>query len=336
MRLAIYGAGSLGTILGAYIAKSGIKIDLFNHNREHIKALKESGAHIIGAVNFEQKVAAYLPEEMSGNYDIIFLLTKQQNNLAVVSFLKNHLAEDGVIVTLQNGIPEIGIGKIVGEDKVLGCTVAWGATLISPGVVELTSGPDTFTFSLGSLTNNNHPKLDAVKRILELMGIVEIDENFIGSRWSKLLVNSAMSGMSATFGMTFGEVAQNKQTRKYVQTLIKEAIDVAFAASIKIEPIQGKDVVKLLNYKGMIKKKISFMLIPIAIKKHRHLKASMLQDLEKGKKCEIEAINGVICDYGDKYNVPTPCNKKIIEVIKKIENNEITYSIENLKYFKGL
>jgi 2-dehydropantoate 2-reductase len=76
-----------------------------------------------------QKVNALLPEQMQGLYDIIFLMTKQQHNPEVVTFLKDYLAPDGVIVTLQNGLPEAGIADIVGPERVLGCTVAWGAPL---------------------------------------------------------------------------------------------------------------------------------------------------------------------------------------------------------------
>ena len=80
MRVAIYGAGSLGTILGAYISKNGGTIELINRNKAHIEALKTKGAEIVGTVNFNQPVVAYTPEEMSGVYDIIFLMTKQQHN----------------------------------------------------------------------------------------------------------------------------------------------------------------------------------------------------------------------------------------------------------------
>ena len=174
---------------------------------------------------------------------------------------------------------------------------------------------------------------EMVKEVLELMGPTEIDNNFIGTRWSKLLVNSAFSGMSTVLGCTFGEVAKNKKSRLYAQMLIKECIDVAKAQGIKLEPIQGKNVGKLMDYHNPLKKKFVFLIIPAAIKKHASIKASMLQDLEKGKKCEIEAINGVVKSKGKEYNVLTPINDKVIEIVKKIENNELTPSFDNLKYF---
>ncbi|MBP9997901.1 MAG: NAD(P)-binding domain-containing protein, partial [Bacteroidales bacterium] len=105
MRAAIYGAGSLGTILGAYISRKGGKIELINRNKAHVEALQTKGATVCGTVSFTQKVEAYTPAEMSGTYDIIFLMTKQLDNASVVTMLKGFLADDGVIVTLQNGIP---------------------------------------------------------------------------------------------------------------------------------------------------------------------------------------------------------------------------------------
>ena len=334
MRAAIYGAGSLGTILGAYITKNGGKVELINRNKAHIDALRKNGAKVTGTVNFSQPVTAYTPDEMSGTYDIIFLMTKQQQNKEVVTMLKEFLATDGVIVTLQNGIPELEIGNIVGENRVLGCTVAWGATLKEPGVCELTSAPDSLTFSLGSLQKEPNSLIGNVKRLLELMGPVEIDSNFIGSRWSKLLINSAFSGMSAVLGCTFGEAAKPKASRRIVQALIKECIDVCAAGDIRIEPVQGKDIVKLLDYKNSIKKAFSFFIIPIAIRKHAKLKASMLQDLEKGKLTEVDAINGVVSAFGRKVGVATPMNDTVVDVIHRIEKGELSPAFTNLEFFK--
>ena len=333
MRTAIYGAGSLGTILGAFINKAGMPIDLINRNKAHVEALNSNGASVTGTMQFNQKVNAYTPDMMSGEYDIIFLMTKQQNNKEVVTALKEYLATDGVLVTFQNGLPEMQIAEILGEERVLGCTVAWGATMQSPGVCELTSEPDALSFSLGSISHKRSRHFAKVKEMLEMMGTVEIEENFIGTRWSKLLINAAFSGMSAVLGCTFGEAAGPKESRRVVQALIKECIDVCATGGIRIEPVQGKDIVKLLDYKGSLKKAISFFIIPIAIRKHAKLKASMLQDLEKGKMTEVDAINGSVSESGRKVGCPTPMNDKVVEIIHKIEKGELKPGYENLKFF---
>ena len=106
MRIAIYGAGSLGTILGAYLAKDGVKTDRITRNKEHISALQANGAKVVGKAEFTVPVKALLPSEMKGVYYLIFLLTKQLENHSVAQFLKQFLAPDGMLDTMQNGYPE--------------------------------------------------------------------------------------------------------------------------------------------------------------------------------------------------------------------------------------
>lgn len=334
MRIAIYGAGSLGTILGAYISKAGIAIELINHNKAHVEALQTKGAQVVGTVKMTQQVTAYPPEEMSGTYDIIFLMTKQQHNAEVVAMLKEYLAADGVLVTFQNGLPEVQIASALGEKRVLGCTVAWGATMLSPGVCELTSEPDALSFSLGAISEKRSKHFAKVKEVLELMGTVEVENNFLGTRWSKLLINASFSGMSAVLGCTFGEAAKPHASRRIVQALIKECIDVCQVGGIHIEPVQGKDIVKLLNYTNALKKAFSYFIIPIAIRKHAKLKASMLQDIERGKLTEVDAINGAVADYGRQVGCPTPMNDRVVQIIHDIEQGKLKPSFDNLKYFE--
>ena len=334
MRIAIYGAGSLGTILGAFISKAGVPIELINRNKAHVEALNSKGAQVVGTMDFTQQVVAYTPDEMSGSYDILFLMTKQQHNAEVVQILKGFLAPDGVLVTFQNGLPEMQIAEILGEERVLGCTVAWGATLQSPGICELTSEPDALSFSLGAISKNRSKHFVQVKELLEKMGTVDIEENFLGTRWSKLLINAAFSGMSAVLGCTFGEAAGPKESRRIVQALIKECIDVCQVGGIRIEPVQGKDIVKLLNYTNALKRAFAFFIIPIAIRKHAKLKASMLQDLEKGKLTEVDAINGAVSEYGKKVGFPTPMNDRVVEIIHRIEQGELKPSFDNLRFFR--
>ena len=334
MRIAIYGAGSLGTILGAYISKAGVAIELINRNKAHVAALKEKGAQVVGTVQFTQQVVAYTPEEMSGEYDIIFLMTKQQHNAEVVAMLNNYLAADGVLVTFQNGLPEVQIAALLGEERVLGCTVAWGATMQGAGICELTSEPDALSFSLGAISQSRSKHFAKVKELLELMGTVEVEENFLGTRWSKLLINASFSGMSAVLGCTFGEAAKPRESRRVVQALIKECIDVCQVGGIRIEPVQGKDIVKLLNYTNPVKKALSYLIIPLAIRKHAKLKASMLQDLEKGKLTEVDAINGAVSAYGRQVSHPTPMNDRVVQIIHDIELGKLKPGFDNLRDFK--
>lgn len=339
MKVAIYGAGAMGTVLGAFITKAGYEIDLINRNKDHVKGLKENGATMIGKLDMVQEVTALLPDEMKENtYDIILLMTKQRFNTEVVEFLLPYMKKDAVICTMQNGIPEPSVASIIGDEFTIGCTMSWGATFKGNGIVELTSEPerDVLTFNIGKYnTLNDTKKFNYIVELLDTMGNVKIEDNFIGARWSKLLVNAAFSGFSVVTGATFGEIANNRKSRKLALEAIKECIDVCNASNIKIEPIQGKDVVKLMNYKNPIKKQLAMFILPIAMRKHQNIKSSMLRDLKNGKKTEIFAINGVVCNAGDNVNVDTPINDLIVDITNRIENGELQSSWENLKLFQS-
>ena len=335
-RNAIYGAGSLGTVLGAYITKNGGQIDLINRNKDHVAALNKKGARITGTVKMTVPVTAYTPEEMSGKYDVILLMTKQLFNKEVVTSLKDFLADDGVIVTLQNGLPEPGIAEIVGSNRTVGCVVEWGATLSSPGVCTLTSDPASLSFHMGKMEGISDEQFKKVKDLLELMCPVYEEENLIGARWSKLLINATFSGLGTVVGGVFGDVSENKAAAKVAIRCMKECIDVGHAAGAEFAPVQGKNITALFYYKNAVKRAIATMLIPIAMKKHRNIEPSMLQDLKKGKPCEIDAINGIVCEWGRKCGVKTPINDKIVEIIKKCEAGELKPEAANIKLFDEL
>lgn len=335
-RNAIYGAGSLGTVLGAYITKNGGQVDLINRNKAHVEILNTKGAKIIGTVDMTVPVKAITPEEMEGKYDVIVLLTKQLFNKDVVTMLKDFLSENGVIVTLQNGIPEPGIAEIVGANHTMGCAVEWGAALIEPGVCELTSAPDSLSFHMGKLDGITDEQVKMVKDLLELMCPVHEEENLMGARWSKLLINATFSGLGTVVGGVFGDVSEDKDAQKVAIRCMKECIDVGHATGTEFAPVQGKNIVGLFYYKGALKRALGCKLLPIAMKKHRLIEPSMLQDLKKGKPCEIDAINGVVCEFGRKHNIPTPINDKIVEIIKKIQNGELKAEKANIRFFDEL
>ncbi len=333
---AIYGAGSLGTVLGAYITKNGGRVDLINRNKAHVAALKENGAVIKGTVNMTVPVVALTPDEMTKKYDVIFLMTKQLYNTEVVTMLKDYLTEDGVVVTLQNGIPEPGIAEIIGAEHTMGCTVEWGAALTAPGVCTLTSETDSLSFHMGKMQGITDEQFNTVKEILELMCPVHEEKNLIGARWSKLLINATFSGLGTVVGGTFGAVSENKAARKVAIRCMKECIDVGHAAGAEFVPVQGKDITKLFYYKNPLKRAFATMLIPVAMKKHRSIEPSMLQDIKKGKACEIDAINGVVCEWGRKCGVPTPINDRIVEIIKKEQAGELKKVPANIRLFDDL
>lgn len=329
-KYAIYGAGAMGTVLGAYITKGGVDIDLISRNKAHIDELKANGAKITGKANFCVPVSAFLPDEMNSRYDVIFLLTKQQDNLKTAEFLKDYLTENGALCTLQNGLPELGLAEVLGEKRVYGCPVAWGATYKEPGVVELTS--ERLTFALGGL-KPEEKKLHEIKWLLSLMGEVKTEDELIGARYTKLAVNSAFSALSCITGATFGEISKNSQSNFVALNILNECFSVAKAASIKPGKIQGVKIDGIISMGGKLKNAIAKAFLRIAMKKHYDLQSGMLRDLRGGKKCDIDYINGIIVSLGEKYGCNVKYNKKALEIIHGIEDGKYGISAENLFLF---
>jgi 2-dehydropantoate 2-reductase len=163
---------------------------------------------------------------------------------------------------------------------------------------------------------------------------VDIEDNLMGARWSKLLINATFSGLGTVIGGTFGEVANWAPARKTALKCMKECIDVAHAGGVEFAPVQGRDIAKLFYYDNRAKQKFAELLMPVAMKKHSSIYPSMLQDVDKGKPCEIDAINGVVCEWGRKYGVPTPVNDRIVEVVRKEENEGLRPMLANIQFFR--
>ena len=212
----------------------------------------------------------------------------------------------------------------------------WGATLTGPGECELTSSPDSLSFHMGGMPGLPAERLTQVKDILEKMCPVVVETNLPGARWSKLLINATFSGLGTVMGGTFGSVTGNPAGRKAATACMKEVIDVGRAAGVTFAPVQGKDIVRLFYWTNPLKRSLACMILPVAMKKHAAIEPSMLQDLKKGKPCEVDAINGVVCGWGRKTGVPTPVNDRIVRLIHEIEEGKRKPSPNLLQTFSDM
>ena len=322
MRIAIVGVGSLGTIIGALITKAGVEIDLIDKDIEQVRALRENGARVTGQMNLTTPVKAFTPDEIIGKYDLILYLVKATHDHEALPFIYDHLEEDGFVLTMQNGMPEERIAKFIGPERIMGCAVGWGATLVRPGISRMTSEVHRMTYDVGEIDGSDSERLQRVIDLLSLAGQAYKTFNLIGLRWSKLLFNAPFNGTSTIIGGTYGDVLLNHKALLCAAHIMREALIVARAANIHLQVIQefNFNVFNFNNKKELIER---LPLYGIFYGPHRDIKASMLYDIEKGEPCEIDAINGVISAWARKYRVETPVNDQVVETIKAIENGSI-------------
>ncbi len=343
LRVAIYGAGAMGTVLGALLSQGGVNTELITRNKAHVSLLNEKGAHIVCvAENTEMTVPvrAILPSEMSGKYDVIFLMTKQRNNEEILTSILPYLKEDGVVCTTQNGLPEESVAKVVGEKRTYGSATSYGANFIEAGSVALTSKLSAMRLAIGGFKNDGE-KADMLVELLSKAGqaignetFAQKTDNLQGARWSKLAINSAFSGLSVVTGEKFGVIAKKHKSRKVALGILRECIAVAKAHGVKIEKMQGHDMEKFLGGNTPIKKLISYLVLPFAMKSHKDLVSGMLKDVENGKKCEIDFIDGVVCKKGKEKGVETPLCEKVVELVHGIENGLYETTFKNLDFFE--
>ena len=307
-RIAIMGAGSLGTILGAYLSKANLDVTLIDAYKEHVDALNATGAHVSGKVEMTVPVKAITSDQMDGVYDLIFYMAKQTFNDTCIPQMMAHIDENSIVVTCQNGLPERAVSKAIGVERTFGAPVDWGATFKGPGHSELTSS--VMAFYLGTLTGEITPKL---------------------------LVNCTFSGLSACFGCTFGEIMDNDDTMRLAIHLGHECRMVAKGQGVAMTPhAQGGDLDQVFVWGDEETIAASMAKVRKAWTPHRSLGASMAQDLAHGRKCEINAINGVACESGAEVGVPTPVNDVVVKVVTAIQDGKLKAGFDNLKYFEGL
>lgn len=336
MKVAVLGCGAMGTVLGAYMTKNGCPVEMIDSYQAHVDALNADGAHIVGSVDMVVPVKAVTPEQMDGIYDIVFLFTKQLTNPEVLPKLLPHLGPDSTVCTLQNGVPEPFVAQYVGENRTVGGTVLWGATFLRPGVSELTQDitKSDHLFEIGEISGVIGDRIKAVAAALEHMGPTKISDSLMASRWGKLVNNACMSGMSAVCGCTFGEVLDHPVSRACLSYLGREVKACCEAEGYKLPPLLSMPMppeeLALKDQAMFDESQRNFLEMYEGL---RPAKASMLQDLEKGKPTEVRMINGYVCQTGDKHDIQTPFNDKVVEIVGKIERGELPLSFSNLELF---
>ncbi|TQR96606.1 ketopantoate reductase family protein [Paenibacillus ottowii] len=339
MRIAVLGAGSLGTIVGAYLAAGGMDVELIDAYKAHVDTLNQIGAKVVGTTEFQAKVKAIIPEHKSGKYDLVLLLTKQLYNDSVLKELLPFLRDDSVVCSLQNGIPEKNVASIVGEERVIAGSVEFGATFIEPGVSSLTTEYTQFkkyAFQIGKLNGEVTERIQRIKSVLDLVGGTHISDNLVGTKWSKLLINNAFSGLSAALNGAYGDILDNEISIVCAVHIADETIKIGHSNGVKFAKMGGFDIESLeLRRENDIPERVQTF--RVVMEPSRLLKASMLQDLEKKRKTEIDYINGVVPKMAEGTGISTPFNDLVVAHVKSAEESQTVPDFDtNLKAFKEL
>lgn len=301
MKIAIIGAGAMGSLFGGRLALAGEDVWLLDVWEEHVRIIGDKGLAITTAAGdlVARPNATTKPEDI-GAADLVIVFVKSSASRAAAETAAALLGPDTAVLTLQNGYGNAeAIAGVVGAARVIAGTTAQGATLLGPGRIMHGGSGDTH---IGELGGGITDRLEKVAACLTRAGIRTVaDDNVASLIWGKLVVNVGINALTAITGLTNGELADHEETRQVLAMAVEEAVRVADAAGVK------------LPYDNAVEKVLD---VAVATAQNR---SSMLQDLSGGRRTEIDAINGALVREGERVGVATPVNRVLTLLIKALE-----------------
>ena len=342
-RLAIVGAGALGGHVGAYLAREGRDVTLIDPWPEHVEVMRRDGLTLRGQTapeNFTTKVNAIHITElqaagMAKPFDIAFVATKSYDTVWATAMIAQYLAPDGFCVSLQNGINEERMASVVGWGKTVGCIAATIAVeLVKPGLVQRNvalGGTRHTVFRVGEAHGRVSPRVTEIAEMLKCVDSAKATANLWGERWSKLVINCMRNPVSAATGRGGNANDRDPMTRRLSFRIAAEAIKVGLAHGYMLEDIYKMDPQQLMaaGY-GDAKALAACEATLLEGTRYRNdeQRPSMGQDILKGRRTEIDYINGLVVAKAKELAIPTPANEGIVAAVRKVERREVPPSPE--------
>jgi 2-dehydropantoate 2-reductase len=334
-KLAFMGAGAVGSYVGGYLSRAGEDVTLIDPWPDHIDTIKRDGLHLEGTQGefLAHPRALHLHEVQSlfkDPVDIAFVCTKSYDTVWATHLISQYLKPGGFIVSLQNSINEERIAGVVGWGRVVGCIASsisvnaykagYVTRMVQPG------GPGYTVFRVGEVHGRITPRIEELASMLTTIDSSKATPNLWGERWTKLVVNSMGNGVSAITGMTGKDMTLNADTRGLSIQLAGEAVAVAQALGVNLESIRGvqADVMRAAAQGDrQAYNQVEETMLKALARMTEEGRPSTAQDIMKGRRTEIDFINGLVAEKGDEAGLPTPTHKALVEVVKQVERQEV-------------
>lgn len=321
MRIGVIGAGAIGCVVGGLLTKAGRDITLIDQWPEHIQAMKKSGLRLSGTCGEHTvPVNALHIHELQGvrePFDAVFVAVKSYDtDWATLLGLTCLKMPDGVVVDFQNGLNDDRVAALAGEERTLGCVITMAAGLYEPGHAMRTD-TGRIGFKIGELDGAESDRARELVKIVNEVAPAQLTTNLRGERWSKLAVNCMANPLAGLSGLGSAEVRSEPAPRRVAIQIAAEVIKVGRALGHEVEPIYGIEPQRLVDAAGG--RDLAAVEADMA-RGAKHLtggQPSLLQDVLKGRRTEIDYLNGYVCQQGRKAGVKTPFNDAVVELFHR-------------------
>lgn len=298
MKVAVLGAGAMGSLYGGLLAEAGNEVVLIDVWKDHIDAINKNGVEIeaSGGSRVVKSIRGVSEPAAAGVADLLLVFVKATMTAQAASAAKSLVGPSTTVLTLQNGLGNVeALCEAFDESRVIAGTTGHGSTMLGPGHIRHAGEGDTV---IGELDGSSGERIKALAALFEKAGIpTKISDNVMGLIWTKLLVNVGINALTAVTGLKNGRLLDFPETDELLEAAVKEACAVAQAKGIRLETEDAVGHARLVA------------------KKTGANRSSMLQDVSAKRQTEISVINGAVAADGKKLGVPVPVNTVLTNLV---------------------
>ncbi|NLY66587.1 MAG: 2-dehydropantoate 2-reductase [Tissierellia bacterium] len=299
MKIAIIGAGSMGSIYGGFLAEAGNEVYFIDVYKEHVDNINKHGLYIEdpNGIRYIKGIKATTNAEEVGVVDLAIVFVKSTITDIAVQQNKSIIGENTTVLTLQNGLGNIEkISAVVPVEQIIAGTTSHGSSMLGPGKVRHAGHGDTV---IGELDGSITDRINLIAKTFKEAKLdpVTVSDNVMGVIWDKLLVNLGINAVTALTGLKNGQILDYPETEWIAVEAVKEGVKIAEAKGIKLGYPNAVE-----HFKEVAKNTGENI-------------SSMLADILNGRKTEIMNISGAIVREGEKYNIDTPVNKVLTNLV---------------------
>lgn len=341
-RVLVAGLGAIGGITAAFLARAGVEVTAVDPWFEHVLAVRRNGLHLKSPdEEFDVKFPVLFPDELpeGGRFDVVLLAVKSYDTEWLSRLLLPYLTPAGFIVSLQNGINEPRLAAIAGAERVVGCVVHMNGSVFEPGQVTRFSSPRWSTYALGELDGKPTARLEMLAELLSEIGETEVTDQIYGELWAKLGVNTMTNPLAGATRLTSRQLWTDAELAPLVVRLAAETVSVGSALGHRVagvrptgapEPLTPELLADALRDGDALAHATRILRAAGEARSGgRENPASLLQDVMKGRRTEIDYLNGEVVRQAHGLGRRVPANEAIIPVVKAVESHDLEPSREN-------
>ena len=339
-RLLFVGAGAIGSYLGGHLARAGHDVTLLDPWAEQVEAIRRNGLAVEGPHDpfVARPTAVHLHEaaRLPRDFELTFVAMKAYDTAWATQLALRHAGPTGAVISAQNCWPDPIVAGIAGASRSVGLVMSRiGVALWRPGHVERGvekgQGAGHDVFRVGEHDGRVTPRVQELAEMLSVIDGARATENLWGERWAKLAQNAMSNPLQALSGLGSLEVASSEVGRALMIRLAAESARVGLALRHRVPAFGGAPAERWADAdRRETWEALDRMLTPAAAG-GRNWRASMAQDVAKGRRTEIDEMNGHVVAEGRRLGIATPVSAAIADVVREIEAGARAQSAQNLE-----